>query len=168
MYFDMQELRRFLAPSRWSARGILFGATLAWSEPLTTLPRSARSRVSSSRSLWKAPTRTPVASLSEILTARASSPVRVGSRQYRHRRAELRSARFRACGRVRAQLRAALRAAAVPDLVGRRVRGPRSAFQSEREEETRDRGERGSAVRGSDQASVARRGPLTRLTGDGS
>jgi hypothetical protein len=29
------------------------------------------------------------------------------------------------------------------------------AFQSEREEETRDRAERGSAVRGSDQASVA-------------
>ena len=29
-------------------------ATLAWSEPLTALPRSARSRVSSSRSLWKA------------------------------------------------------------------------------------------------------------------
>jgi hypothetical protein len=46
-----------------SARGILFGATLAWSEPLTALPRSARSRVSSSRSLWKAPTRTPLASL---------------------------------------------------------------------------------------------------------
>src|SRR5712671_4804787 len=30
-----------------------------------------------------------------------------------------------------------------------------AAFQSEREEETRDRAERGSAVRGSDQASVA-------------
>jgi hypothetical protein len=29
------------------------------------------------------------------------------------------------------------------------------AFQSEREEETRDRAERGSVVRGSDQASVA-------------
>jgi hypothetical protein len=35
------------------------------------------------------------------------------------------------------------------------------AFQSEREEETRDRAERGSAVRGSDQASVAaKRTPL--------
>jgi hypothetical protein len=39
-----------------------------------------------------------------------------------------------------------------------------AAFQSEREEETRDRAERGSAVRGSDQASVAaKRNPL-RLT----
>jgi len=50
------------------------------------------------------------------------------------------------------------------------------AFQSEREEETRDRAERGSVVRGSDQASVApertpspterrdadRRGPIPR------
>ena len=34
--------------------GVLFGATLAPAEPLTALPRSARSRVSSSRSLWKA------------------------------------------------------------------------------------------------------------------
>src|SRR5256885_12821279 len=39
--------------------GILFGATLAWSEPLTALLRSAQSRVSSSRSLCKAATRTP-------------------------------------------------------------------------------------------------------------
>jgi hypothetical protein len=38
--------------------GILSAATLAWSEPLTALPRSARSRVSSSRSLCKAATRT--------------------------------------------------------------------------------------------------------------
>src|SRR5437762_13884853 len=35
------------------------------------------------------------------------------------------------------------------------VRCPRRRFQSEREEETRDRAERGSVVRGSDQASVA-------------
>jgi len=35
---------------------------------------------------------------------------------------------------------------------------PVTAFQSEREEETRDRAERGSAVRGSDQASVAAKG----------
>ncbi|HEX9085645.1 MAG TPA: hypothetical protein VF836_12980, partial [Gemmatimonadaceae bacterium] len=33
-----------------SGEGFLTGATLAWSESLTTLPRSARSRVSSSRS----------------------------------------------------------------------------------------------------------------------
>jgi hypothetical protein len=55
---------RFLIHRARSARGILSGATLAWSEPLTALPRSARSRVSSSRSLCKAPTRTPRASLS--------------------------------------------------------------------------------------------------------
>src|SRR2546423_11115622 len=35
------------------------------------------------------------------------------------------------------------------------ARGPRKRRHSEREEETRDRAERGSAVRGSDQASVA-------------
>ena len=40
------------------------------------------------------------------------------------------------------------------------------AFQSEREEETRDRAERGSVVRGSDQASVAAEGNPLRLTGD--
>jgi hypothetical protein len=55
-----------------SARGIPFAATLAWSEPLTALLRSARSRVSSSRSLWKAATGTPHASLSGSVTARAS------------------------------------------------------------------------------------------------
>jgi len=49
---------------------------------------------------------------------------------------------------------AALRAAAVRVCMGE-VRGPRSRRYSEREEETRDRAERGSAVRGSDQASVA-------------
>ena len=38
------------------------------------------------------------------------------------------------------------------------------AFQSEREEETRDRAERGSAVRGSDQASVAAEGNPLRPT----
>ena len=42
-----------------SREGVLFAATLAWSEPLTALVRSAHSRVSSSRSLWKATTRTP-------------------------------------------------------------------------------------------------------------
>ena len=45
-------------------RGCSPAATLAWSEPLTALPRSARSRVSSSRSLWKAayehPLRLPI------------------------------------------------------------------------------------------------------------
>jgi hypothetical protein len=40
-----------------------------------------------------------------------------------------------------------------------------AAFQSEREEETRDRAERGSAVRGSDQASVAPKRTPSRLTG---
>src|SRR5467141_523453 len=41
----------------------------------------------------------------------------------------------------------------------REARGvPVGAFQSEREEETRDRAKRGSAVRGSDQASVAPKG----------
>src|SRR6266480_2405786 len=39
------------------------------------------------------------------------------------------------------------------------------ALQSEREEETRDRAERGSAVRGSDQASVAPKRIPSRLTG---
>src|SRR5437868_15513285 len=38
--------------------GVLSGRTLVWSEPLTTLPRSARSRVSSSRS-FERPARTP-------------------------------------------------------------------------------------------------------------
>ena len=42
-----------------SRRGVLSRATLAWSEPLTALPRSARSRVSFARSLWKAAARTP-------------------------------------------------------------------------------------------------------------
>jgi len=46
--------------------GVLSGATLAWSEPLTTLPRSARSRVSSSRSLCKAPARTPSPPCTEL------------------------------------------------------------------------------------------------------
>ncbi len=39
--------------ARQSVEGILFGATLTWSEPLTALLRSAQSRVSSSRSLSK-------------------------------------------------------------------------------------------------------------------
>ena len=39
---------RFFARS--VGEGVLFGRTLAWSEPLTTLLRSAQSRVSSSRS----------------------------------------------------------------------------------------------------------------------
>jgi len=44
-------------------------------------------------------------------------------------------------------------------MLGREVGGfPVAAFQSEREEETRDRAERGSVVRGSDQASVAAKG----------
>jgi hypothetical protein len=41
------------------------------------------------------------------------------------------------------------------DARGKEGGGPRSGFESEREEETRDRAERGSVVRGSDQASVA-------------
>ena len=40
-----------------------------------------------------------------------------------------------------------------------------AASQSEREEETRDRAERGSVVRGSDQASVAAEQDPRRLTG---
>ena len=40
------------------------------------------------------------------------------------------------------------------------------ALQSEREEETRDRAERGSVVRGSDQASVAAEGNPLRRTGN--
>jgi hypothetical protein len=40
-----------------------------------------------------------------------------------------------------------------------------AALQSEREEETRDRAERGSVVRGSDQASVAAKRIPSRLTG---
>src|SRR5216117_4111890 len=49
-----------LGPASLYAVGedVLFGRTLAWSEPLTALPRSARSRVSSSRSLER-PARTP-------------------------------------------------------------------------------------------------------------
>src|SRR5437762_11266874 len=51
-------------------------------------------------------------------------------------------------------------------LIGESGGGPRSGFQSEREEETRDRAERGSAVRGSDQASVAANRTSSRRTGD--
>src|ERR1700682_3554182 len=55
-------------------------ATLAWSEPLTTLPRSVRSRVSSSRSLCKAACEDTLASpFTEYFVyareARARSPV---------------------------------------------------------------------------------------------
>ena len=53
-------------------------------------------------------------------------------------------------------IHAALRAAAVTDASGKEGEGVLlAAFQIEREEETRDRAERGSVVRGSDQASVA-------------
>src|SRR5882672_4725733 len=51
----------------------------------------------------------------------------------------------------------------MPDREG--GRGPRRRLQSEREEETRDRAERGSAVRGSDQASVAAEEDPLRRTG---
>ena len=61
-----------------SSQGILFGATLAWSEPLTTLLRSAQSRVSSSRSLWKAPTRISCLSHQRSLTASRLPLVRSG------------------------------------------------------------------------------------------
>ena len=46
------------------------------------------------------------------------------------------------------------------------ARCPRRRFESEREEETRDRAERGSEVRGSDQASVAAEEDPLRRTGD--
>src|SRR5437773_12291694 len=63
---------------------VLFGRTLAWSEPLTALPRSARSRVSSSRSLER-PTRTP-------------SPPYKASQQHARRRVRLvRSTRGEGC-----------------------------------------------------------------------
>ena len=52
------------------------------------------------------------------------------------------------------------------DLCGKEEEVLVGAFQSEREEETRDRAERGSAVRGSDQASVAPERSLLRRTGD--
>jgi hypothetical protein len=54
--------------------------------------------------------------------------------------------------------------------VGRRVSDVLAGeFQSEREEETRDRAERGSVVRGSDQASVEpKRTSPARLTGSDS
>jgi hypothetical protein len=59
-----------------SGKGILFGATLAFPartlalsghpKPPTTLLRSAQSRVFSSRSLCKAPTRTPFPSFPTV------------------------------------------------------------------------------------------------------
>src|SRR5882672_5355005 len=58
-----------------SGQGILSSATLAWSEPLTALLRSAQSRVSSSRSLWKAPTRTPCLSISISHCTHIARPV---------------------------------------------------------------------------------------------
>src|SRR2546423_8079784 len=48
----------FLLSRRLVGRGVLFAATLAWSEPLTALLRFAQSRVSSSHSLCKAATKT--------------------------------------------------------------------------------------------------------------
>jgi hypothetical protein len=54
-----------------------------------------------------------------------------------------------------------MRAASARSSPGRREGVLVAAFQSEREEKTRDRAERGSAVRGFDQASVAaKRNPL--------
>jgi hypothetical protein len=74
----------------------------------------------------------------------AASPCTLGQRVTTHR-ADVYSPRALA----------AHRAAAVTDLPGRRVSDVLAGeFQSEREEETRDRAERGSVVRGSDQASV--------------
>ena len=55
---------------------------------------------------------------------------------------------------------------ATQDQEGRRRGSSEAAFQNEREEETRDRAERGSAVRGSDQASVAAEEDPLRLTGN--
>jgi len=63
-----------------SRRGSCFGATLAWSEPLSALPRSARSRVSFTRSLWKAPAQDPLR-----LPSLASQQARVGRRIRRAR-----------------------------------------------------------------------------------
>jgi len=85
--------------------GALFAATLAWSEPLTALPRSARSRVSSSRSLWKAATRapSPPGKVSQLHARRKRSSTARASKalvsHITHGRAELRSARYASGGK---------------------------------------------------------------------
>jgi hypothetical protein len=62
--------------------GFPSAATLAWSEPLTALPRSARSRVSSSRSLCKAaygnPLRLPSECNAELVIIVAPQSAHVG------------------------------------------------------------------------------------------
>jgi hypothetical protein len=156
--------------------GILFGATLAPAEPLTALPRSARSRVSSGRSLCKAPTRTPSlpCTVSQLRTlSSAARVIRAGG--YRSRchslegivspgataRGAARAKRAGSWCEARGRFGPALNWCAGEVLRAVKIywEGGRGvlvgALQSERVEETRDRAERGSVFRGSDQASVA-------------
>jgi hypothetical protein len=164
--------------------GVLFGATLAWSEPLTALPRSARSRVSSSRSLWKAPTRTPSpSSRDRQLRARLVSDARArglrrgpgydpcgpatpsGRRAERHRH----NCARRSSQRVGFPSK---HSRGMPVVLPSPIcweggRGCPRRRRSASDQETRDRAERGSAVRGSARASVVdEEDTRARLTGD--
>jgi len=154
-----------LASLRVVGEGILFAATLALAEPLTTLARSARSCVSLV-ARCNGGYEDTLTALQSFATARRFA-TGVSPPPFLHGRAELRSARSRAF--VSARGRSLAESPPRSLHLGRRRRdhstgqslpgkaggGPRSRRYSERMEETRDRAERGSVVRGSDQASVA-------------
>jgi hypothetical protein len=162
-----------------SARVSSSAKPLARAEPLTALPRSARSRVSWSLAefcLRGHPHRPPnrdlhIETFPQPFTVRIRpGGVAVPDTRRDSARTGSRFAPFGARASAETGARtccAPLRILRAPTLAsvmggqGSRRESCAGAFQSEREEETRDRAERGSVVRGSDQASVAtKRTPL--------
>jgi hypothetical protein len=146
----------------WSATGVIFGDDGRWSEPLITLPRSARSRVSSGAALDVACDDTRHLSI-EIHTARTTMPMSAPQKlpvQYRApRRARGGAATPGYTGRdahvshdrrssvrghdaVPSQARAAPRLARITALLGRRAGVSPQATFSERPGDPRPSGAR--------------------------